>query len=69
MSRESLVQLPTALREPSDGTGARFLLGVDGGATKTLAALLDLDTRALHLAHGGPSNQDAVDPGAAVEAL
>jgi len=69
MNRDSLVQLPVALREPGPGAGARFLLGVDGGATKTLAALLDLDTRALHLAHGGPSNQDAVGPAAAVEAL
>jgi glucosamine kinase len=69
MNRDSLVQLPLALREPRARTGARFLLGVDGGATKTLAALLDLDSRALHLAHGGPSNQDAVGPGAAVDAL
>jgi glucosamine kinase len=69
MNRDSLVQLPVALREPGAGTGARFLLGVDGGATKTLAALLDLETRALHLAHGGPSNQDAVGPRAAVAAL
>ncbi len=69
MNRDSLVQLPVALRQPGEGTGARFLLGVDGGATKTLAALLDLDSGALHLAHGGPSNQDAVGPRAAVEAL
>ncbi len=69
MNRDSLMRLPATLREPGSGTGARFLLGVDGGATKTLAALLDLDTGVLHLAHGGPSNQDAVGPKAAVEAL
>jgi N-acetylglucosamine kinase-like BadF-type ATPase len=44
-------------------------MGVDGGATKTLAAVLDLQTRDLHLAHGGPSNEDAVGAKAAVEAL
>jgi len=69
MKRDSLVQLPPVLRQPGARRDARFLLGVDGGATKTLAALLDLDTGTLHLAHGGPSNQDAVGPGAAVEAL
>ena len=69
MKRDSLVQLPLALRQPPSSRNARFLLGVDGGATKTLAAVLDLDTKALHLAHGGPSNQDAVGPKVAVEAL
>jgi N-acetylglucosamine kinase-like BadF-type ATPase len=69
MKRDSLVQLPPALRQPGEATDARFLLGVDGGATKTLAAVLDLKDKVLHLAHGGPSNQDAVGPGAAVEAL
>jgi glucosamine kinase len=69
MKRDSLVQLPPALRQPGEATDARFLLGVDGGATKTLAAVLDLKDKVLHLAHGGPSNQDAVGPRAAVEAL
>jgi glucosamine kinase len=69
MKRDSLVQLPPALRQPGASTDARFLLGVDGGATKTLAAVLDLDRRVLHLAHGGPSNQDAVGPAAAVATL
>jgi N-acetylglucosamine kinase-like BadF-type ATPase len=44
-------------------------MGVDGGATKTLAAVLDLDGRALHLGHGGPSNEDAVGAELAVQAL
>jgi glucosamine kinase len=69
MKRDSLVQLPPALRQPGARRNARFLLGVDGGATKTLAAVLDLQDKVLHLAHGGPSNQDAVGPRAAVEAL
>lgn len=52
----------------ADG-GARFVLGIDGGATKTLAAVLDLQSGALHLGQGGPSNEDAVGTRAAVGAL
>ena len=48
---------------------ARFVLGIDGGATKTLAALLDLERGTLHLGQAGPSNEDAVGTRAAVEAL
>ncbi len=51
------------------GSHARYLMGIDGGATKTLAAVLDLETLALHLAHGGPSNEDAVGAKRAVDAL
>jgi N-acetylglucosamine kinase-like BadF-type ATPase len=70
MQRAPLVELPPALTQPArTATPARFLLGVDGGATKTLAAVLDLQTQALHLAHAGPSNEDAVGAKAAVEAL
>jgi glucosamine kinase len=69
MHREPLVELPHALTHPHRGEHQRFLLGVDGGATKTLAAVLDLQTQALHLAHAGPSNEDAVGAKAAVEAL
>lgn len=69
MDRRPLVELPAALTDPAPREGARFLLGIDGGATKTLAAVLDLETEALHLAHGGPSNQDAVGAKAAGEAL
>src|ERR1035441_8990474 len=69
MNRTPLVELPVAITHPHPREGARFLLGIDGGATKTLAAVLDLQTNALHLAHGGPSNQDAVGARAAVEAL
>jgi N-acetylglucosamine kinase-like BadF-type ATPase len=41
-------------------------MGIDGGATKTLAAVLDLERNALHLAHGGPSNEDTVGVQAAI---
>ncbi len=71
MNRDSLVQLPPALADAGTkaNAGARYVLGVNGGATKTLAAVLDLERHALHLGHGGPSNQDAVGPQAAVGAL
>jgi glucosamine kinase len=45
------------------------VLGIDGGATKTLAALLDLELGTLHLGQGGPSNEDAVGTRSAVQAL
>jgi glucosamine kinase len=66
---DSLVELPPALTRPEPRPDARFLLGVDGGATKTLAAVLDLERGALHLGHAGPSNEDAVGAEAAVGAL
>jgi N-acetylglucosamine kinase-like BadF-type ATPase len=69
MDRTPLVELPAALTHPHPREGARYLLGIDGGATKTLAGVLDLQTGALHLAHGGPSNPDAVGAKAAGEAL
>jgi glucosamine kinase len=45
------------------------VLGIDGGATKTLAALLDLERGTVHLGQAGPSNEDAVGTRAAVDAL
>jgi glucosamine kinase len=76
VNRAPLVQLPPALAPPgasqrsaSSPASARFLLGIDGGATKTLAAVLDVESGRLHLGHGGPSNQDAVGTKAATEAL
>jgi N-acetylglucosamine kinase-like BadF-type ATPase len=42
---------------------------MDGGATKTLAAVLDLELLEVHVAHGGPSNEDAIGVRAAVDAL
>jgi glucosamine kinase len=69
MERTPLVELPAALAHEQPRTEARYLLGVDGGATKTLAAVLDLEQSVLHLGHGGPSNEDAVGADAAVRAL
>jgi N-acetylglucosamine kinase-like BadF-type ATPase len=69
MTRASLVQLPAVLARAQPHADARFVMGVDGGATKTLAAVLDLDGMALHLGHGGPSNEDAVGAELAVQAL
>lgn len=71
MNRDPLVTLPPALTGPAPPAraGARYVLGIDGGATKTLAAVLDLDRRVLHLGHGGPSNEDAVGARLAVKAV
>jgi glucosamine kinase len=69
MQRTSLVELPSTLLEPARVPGARFVMGIDGGATKTLAAVLDLKERALYVAHGGPSNEDAIGLHAAAGAL
>lgn len=72
VDRDSLVRLPPALAHFGSkpfAREARFLLGIDGGATKTLAAVLDVEQGALHLGHGGPSNQDAVGVKAAGRAL
>jgi N-acetylglucosamine kinase-like BadF-type ATPase len=72
MNRDPLVTLPPALATPVApvaGDGARYILGIDGGATKTLAAVFDLHERTLHLGHAGPSNEDAVGTRLAVKAI
>jgi glucosamine kinase len=75
VDRDPLVSLPSALAHfseedhVSETPQARYLLGVDGGATKTLAAVLDLERRALYVGSAGPSNQDAVGVHAAGGAL
>lgn len=71
MNRDPLVTLPPELTAPvaPAGGGARYVLGIDGGATKTLAAVLDLRQRVLHLGHAGPSNEDAVGTRLAVKAV
>jgi glucosamine kinase len=72
VDRDSLVKLPSALADfgaESPAREARYLLGIDGGATKTLAAVLDIEHGELHLGQGGPSNQDAVGVAAAGRAL
>jgi glucosamine kinase len=69
MRHAPLVELPDALLAPTPRPDARYLLGVDGGATKTLAAVFDLEDRTLHLGHSGPSNEDAVGPREAVASI
>jgi N-acetylglucosamine kinase-like BadF-type ATPase len=70
MEQESLVQLPAFLTSTvAESADARYVMGVDGGGTKTLAAVLDLQDMSLHLGHGGPSNEDAIGTKAAVQAL
>jgi N-acetylglucosamine kinase-like BadF-type ATPase len=69
MDRAPLLELPPVLAQPQPRKEVRYLLGVDGGATKTLAAVLDLEQDVVHLGRGGPSNEDAVGPHAAVDAL
>lgn len=54
---------------PPEGVQARYVLGVDGGATKTLAAVLDMRERSIHLGHGGSSNPDSAGARAATDAL
>ena len=85
VDRDPLVEIPAALIRSGtgsaartgaagptgggEGASARYVLGIDGGATKTLAALLDLERGTLHLGQAGPSNEDAVGTRRAVAAL
>lgn len=79
MKHDSLVTLPPSLVGASTGSsssngsndraGARFVMGVDGGATKTLAAVLDVRGQTVHLGHGGSSNPDSVGARAATDSL
>ena len=75
MKRDPLVRLPAALTDPGltdpqqPRGDARLVMGIDGGATKTLAAVLDLEAGSVHLGHAGPSNEDAVGAEVAVQAL
>jgi glucosamine kinase len=69
MSGEPLLKLPYALTSPPAQPDARFVLGVDGGATKTAAAVLDLEQRSVHVARGGPSNEDSVGLQTAITTL
>ncbi len=69
MNRDSLVKLPAALAHGGAHAPGRYVMGIDGGATKTLAAVLDLEDRVVYLDQSGPSNEDAVGAKAAVGAL
>ena len=61
--------LPTATGRNSGGPANGLLIGVDGGATKTLAAAYDLDTGAVLAAETGPSNPEAVGYDAAAASI
>ena len=69
MRYEPLVKLPPELIASAEGGQARYVMGVDGGATKTLAAVLDLRERHVHIGHGGSSNPDSAGAQAATDAL
>jgi glucosamine kinase len=69
MEPTSLMPLPPALLDGSRGSRASHVLGVDGGATKTLAAVLDLDSYDVSIGTAGPSNADAVGLEAATAAM
>jgi N-acetylglucosamine kinase-like BadF-type ATPase len=55
----TLIRVPPLLLDGAKATGAKYVAGVDGGATKTVVAVLDLETSRVSLGHGGPSNVDA----------
>lgn len=57
MLRDSLVHLPAVLSSEQPHTDARYVMGVDGGATKTLAAVLDLRTLEGTLQGGHPEGR------------
>ncbi len=65
----SLMTIPPELLNGSRATGGRYVAGIDGGATKTVAAVLSLETFEMRFGHGGPSNVDAVGVTAAASAI
>lgn len=69
MTRTPLIELPPALAQPRASKQVRYVMGVDGGATKTLAAVMDLCEGVVQLGHGDSSNPDAVGLDAAASAL
>jgi glucosamine kinase len=72
--KDSLVTLPAELLPKATGSNSGgavngLLIGVDGGATKTIAATFDLDTGAVAAAETGPSNPEAVGFDAAAASI
>lgn len=61
--------IPRPLLDASQPQGATHVAGIDGGATKTVAAVLELETFQVSLGRGGPANVDAVGIDAAEDAL
>jgi N-acetylglucosamine kinase-like BadF-type ATPase len=72
--KDSLTTLPAELLPGAAGhhtanAAGGLLIGIDGGATKTIAAALDLDSGQVAAAETGPSNPEAVGFGAAAQAI
>ncbi|MDQ5821856.1 MAG: ATPase [Actinomycetota bacterium] len=65
---DSLMTIPRALLDGSEGRQAAHVLGVDGGATKTLAAVLEVVAGRVATGAAGPTNADAVGVEAALQA-
>lgn len=61
--------LPGATGQPGAGGPAGLLIGVDGGATKTIAATFNLDTGQASVAETGPSNPEAIGLDAAASTI
>jgi N-acetylglucosamine kinase-like BadF-type ATPase len=60
---------PTGDARPLPVSGRRLVLGIDGGGTKTVAAVLDLDRRQVYCGGAGPSNPYTVGFEAAGRAI
>ena len=65
---DSLMTIPPAVLDGSEGRKAGYVLGVDGGATKTLAAVLEVAEGRVTTGAAGPTNADAVGVEAALQA-
>ncbi len=61
--------VPFASPRPTGGDGERWVLGLDGGATKTLAAVLEVGSGRLASGESGASNPNAVGFEAAAASL
>ena len=61
--------LPGATGSNSGTAVGGLLIGVDGGATKTIAAVFDLNTGTVRVAETGPSNPEAVGYEAAAASI
>jgi N-acetylglucosamine kinase-like BadF-type ATPase len=57
---ESLMPMPPSLLDGPRIASVTHVLGLDGGATKTVAVVLDLSTYEVAQGRAGPSNADAV---------
>ena len=60
---------PSATPAPPPSSAGRWVLGLDGGATKTLAAVFDVESGTLATGESGPTNPHAVGFDASAAAL